>query len=164
MSFLPTTKQPSKHLALAMPDGRLPTIRLQKKKWEPKHLSQKHKSIIALHSQNVSREEIGQVCDCTPQYVSMVVATEKGQQYLRELEQYMDQRLRLTFGKAVDVIHKTLDSEDEEIALKAARLALDANGKLKSNPNEKKSAEDVVAEILARATVITNSNVQIVNK
>lgn len=147
-----------------MTEGKLPIIHFEKKKWNPKTLSQKMKHMIALHSQGVRREEIGQVCDCTPAYVSMVVGTELGQQYLVELEKYMDQRLRTTYGKAVDVIHDTLGSEDEEIRLKAAKLALEATGKLKPKEDTKKSAEDVVSDLLARATVILNSNVQIVQK
>lgn len=148
-------------IARIMGNPTLQTIRPTNGKWELKKLSQKHKTIIALHVQNLTREEISQVAGCTPEYVSMIVAQPLAQQYLAELEKYMDSRLKALYGKSVDAIQQGLDSQDEEVALKAARLQLEATGKMKKDDERGHSAEDVVAAILDRATVIIGQNVQV---
>lgn len=160
MSSFPPPTVPASSL-IGLPKDKLPTIRLAKQKWNPKSLSDKQKTMIALHVGGSKRDVIAQVCECTPEYVSMVVGTDKAKQYMAELEEYTDSRLRTAVTKAVDAIHDTLDSPDEEVRLKAAKLALEANGKLKPRDDKVQSAEDVVAAILAKATVIVGNNVQV---
>jgi hypothetical protein len=150
-------------LALALQDPNRRTIATSKPKWELKKLSQKHKTIVALHAQGVDRFEIAQVAECTPEYVSMIAAQPLAKQYLAELEQYMDSRMKTLYGRSVDAIANGLDSDNEEIALKAARLQLEATGKMKTERKDVQSAEDVVAAILNRATVIIGNNVQVNN-
>lgn len=143
----------------------LPTIRplVVKEGWELKKLSQKHKTIIALHIQNMSRADIATVAGCTPEYVSMIIRQPIAQAYFKDLEGYMDDRLRMTYGKAVDALVDCLDSEDEDVKLRASKLALEANGKLLPKPGGNQTAEDLVASILANATnVIIGQNVQVV--
>lgn len=144
--------------------GKLPTITPGDLKpgWVLKKLSQKHKHIIALHLQGVSRFDIGSVCGCTPEYVSMVVKQPLAQEYLRQVEAHMDEQLRVAGIRGTEVLLEKLDSTDEEIQLKAARLALESQGKLKPSDSKQKSAEDVVASLLAHATtVIVGTNVQV---
>lgn len=145
-------------LAAAVVEGKLPSIHIVPK-WELKSLSQKHKNIIALHAQSVSRTDIGQVCGCTPEYVSMIVAQPLAKEYLRELEQYMDSRLQTLYGKSVDVIQSGLAGNATDTQLKAARLQLEVTGKLKGDRNENQTAEDVVAAIMARVTVNVQNNI-----
>lgn len=132
-----------------------------KEGWVLKKLSQKHKHIVALHLQSVSRMDIGAICGCTPEYVSMLLRQPLVQAYLKETEAYMDERLRALQGKSIDAIESGLDSGDGELQLKAARLQLEATGKLKQVADKERSAEDVVADILARATVVIGQNVQV---
>ena len=144
---------------------KLPTIHIQKR-WELKRLSQKHRNIIALHAQCMSRTDIGQMCSCTPEYVSMVVAQPLAKQYLRELEQYMDSRLQAMYTKSVNVIDKGLDGDATDAQLKAARLQLEVTGKLKGDRNDNQTAEDVVMALLRAAaggTIAIGQNVQVVN-
>lgn len=133
---------------------------LSKTKWCPKKLSQKHKTIVALHLQNIKREEIGAVCGCTPEYVSMVVATPLAQQYMAELEAYQDDRLRRLYSKSVDAIDRGLSCGDSDVELKAAKLQMEAVGKLKPQAGNEKSAEDVVAQILAQVNITVNTGAQ----
>ncbi len=148
-------------------DKRLLTINPLKIKqgWELKRLSDKHKTIVSLHIQGVKRIDIAVIADCTPEYVSMIVAQPLAQAYMKELEAYTDDALKRTYGKAVEVIGECLDSDDEEIKLKAARLSLEATGKMKGTGEKAQSAEDLVANILANATnVIVAHNVQVNNR
>lgn len=144
----------------------LPTIHIEKVKegWQLKKLSEKHKNIIALHAQCVNRIDIGAMCGCTPEYVSMIVAQPLAKEYLRTLELYMDSRLEVMYGKSVDVIQKGLDGDATDTQLKAARLQLEVTGKLKGDKAQAQSAEDVVAALLKAASggvIAIGTNVQV---
>ena len=144
-----------------------PTIRLDqmaKEKWQPKTLTQKHKNIIALHVQGMKREDIGEFCKCTPEYVSMIIATPIAKEYLRDVEKYLDSRLHALYGKTVQVIEDGLSGAATDTQLKAARLQLEATNKLKHNEKDAQTAEDVVSALLKAAssgTVVIGQNVQI---
>lgn len=131
--------------------------------WTLKKLSQKHKTIVALHLQSMKREDIGKLAQCTPEYVSMLLQQPLVQEYLVDLERYMDTRLRSLYGKSVDAIERGLGSGDDEVALKAARLQMESTGKMKGQEVEKKSAEDVVAAILAHVNLTVNVNTGVSN-
>lgn len=145
----------------------LPTIRLDqmaKEKWQPKTLTQKHKNIIALHIQSMKREDIAEYCGCTPEYVSMIVATPIAKEYLRDVEKYLDARMNALYGKTVQVLEDGLDGIATDTQLKAARLQLEATNKLKHNEKDAQTAEDVVSALLkaaASGTVVIGQNVQI---
>ena len=144
----------------------LPTINPEKLRagWVLKKLSQKHKNVIALHAQSMSRADIGQMCSCTPEYVSMIVAQPLAKEYLRDIEKYMDSRLETLYGKTVDVIQAGLAGNATDTQLKAARLQMEATGKLKGGTAEVQTAEDVVSALLAAAakgTFIIGQNVQV---
>lgn len=121
-------------------------------KWQPKKLTEKHKNIIALHTQSMKRQEIAEYCGCTPEYVSMVVATDLAQAYMRDLEKYLDHRVKALYDKSVDVIHDGLNGIATDTQLKAARLQLEMTGKLKEGTTETQTAEDVVAALLKAAS------------
>ncbi len=150
-----------------MTDRLLPTLRLDlmaKDKWQPKHLTQKHKNIIALHAQGLSRSEISEFCKCTPEYVSMIVATPITKEYMADLDRYLDSRLSALYGKAVQTIADGMDGAASDTQLKAARLQLEATNKLGKADKEQQSAEDVVSAILKYAsagTVVIGHNVQV---
>jgi predicted component of type VI protein secretion system len=146
----------------------LPTINIDKLQegWKLQKLSQKHKNMIALHCQNVKREDIGQMCNCTPEYVSMILAQPLAREYLREVEKYMDSRLESLYGRSVDAIEAGLNGSATDIQLKAARLQMEATGKLKGDKAEAQSAEDVVAALLKHASsvggvIAIGNNVQV---
>lgn len=159
MSFTPGSSPSTAGASL-----QLPTIHIEQKKWVLKRLSQKHKNIIALHAQAASRYDIAQLVKCTPEYVSMVVAQPLAKEYLREVETYMDSRLHAMYGKTVDTISKGLDGLASDTQLKAARLQLEATGKLKGARGEEQTAEDVVAALLKHAAggiIAIGQNVQV---
>jgi hypothetical protein len=145
----------------------LPTINPEKlvEGWQLKKLSQKHKNIIALHAQNVKREDIGKTVGCTPEYVSMIMQQPLAREYMRDLEKYMDSRLEALYGRSVDVIQNGLDGDATDTQLKAARLQLEVTGKLKPKDSDKQTAEDVVSALLKYASsggvIAIGNNVQV---
>lgn len=128
-----------------------------------KKLSEKHKTIVALHAQATDRHTIAQMAECTPEYVSFVVKQPLAQQYLSEIQGYLDDRMRAMFHKSVDAIDRALECGNSDTELKAARLQMEAAGKLKSADKDQGTAEDIVASILERATVVIaqTANVQV---
>ncbi len=97
----------------------------------------------------------------------MVVATDLAQEYMRDLEKYLDHRVRSLYTASVDVIHDGLKGVATDVQLKAARLQLEMTGKLKENVTEQKTAEDVVAALLQAAaaggTINIAQNIQVNN-
>lgn len=131
---------------------------IQQKGFVLKKLKQKHKTMVALHLQGLKRDQIAQLAGCVPEYVSMIIAQPIVQEYLRDLEQYMDNRLRSLYGKSVDAIDSVLTSGSDDAKLKAARLQMEATDKMGKQEHGKQTAEDVVSAILAGIQVNVNVN------
>lgn len=120
----------------------------ERKAWEPKRLTPKHRQILSLYAQGMKREDIGALCKCTPQLVTMLATCEQGKQYLRNIEDAMDQELRGLYGSSINAIREQLESGSGENKLKAAKLQMQAIGKLGEKKEDRESAEDVIARIM----------------
>jgi len=129
------------------------------KQWILKKLTSKHREIISLRNTGISREDVGRLCNCTPEYVTMLIKQPLAQAYLLELQEEIKQDLRGLSGKAVQRVSKTLESGDDRAGLRAAEIVLEANGFIRVKGEESKAttAEDVVAKLFE----IHNSNVQV---
>jgi hypothetical protein len=134
------------------------TVEPTKPKWELKKLTTKHKRIVQAKVSGLQREDIAKLCNCTPEYVTMLMQQPLIQSLMKEHNSYIDQDLRDLTGSAVKVVRDMMDSPDDKVALTAATTVLRANGKLEpQGDGGKVTAEDVVAQLFA----IHNSNVQI---
>lgn len=120
----------------------------QVKKWEPKVLTPKHKQILSLVAQGMKYAEIGSLCKCTTQLIVMLVASEGGKGYLAQIEQQMDMRLRSLYNKSIDAIEDQLTAGNGENKLKAAKLQMQATGKLGREQEHHDTAEDVIQRIM----------------
>lgn len=98
-------------------------IRLQK-------LTPKHKQVLSLMAQGMDRISVGIATDFTPQYVSWLMKQEVCQEYLREIIAVAEAQLQAQFCQAVDVIGDTMRQGTEEGKLKAAKLQLEATGRV----------------------------------
>lgn len=130
-------------------------------KWEPvKGLSTKHKQILSLFAQGEKRSVIGKICGCTPEYVTMLAATEQGKKYVQEINAAVETRLEAMFDRAVDVIEESIDRDQPmETRLKGARLHAQLTGRI-SNDGDKRqtaSAEDIVKNLLLQVNVQVNN-------
>jgi DNA-binding transcriptional MerR regulator len=140
------------------PDVALPVVPV-KAGWVLQKLTTRHKRIVAAKAAGLSRSDIARLCNCTPEYVSMLLQQKLIQDYLTEQHIQIDQDMRDLMGPAVEAIRETLDSPDDKVRLSAAALVLKTNGKLGSSQGDDANltAEDVVAKLFS----IANSNVQI---
>ena len=127
--------------------------------WVLKKLTARHKRICALKMSGLAREDIATTCQCTPEYISMLMKQPLIVEYMGGLMKDVDDDLKHLTGQAVDTVRTMMGSGDDKVALSAAQTVLKANGKLggKSDEGEGATAEDVVAKLFA----IHSSNVQI---
>lgn len=130
------------------------------KGWEPKVLTPKHKQILSLVAQGMKYRDIGSLCKCTPQLIVMLGACSKGQEYLSFIEQQMDIRLRGLYSKSVDAIDDQLSNGSGENKLRAAKLQMQATGKLGKEAEKVDTAEDVIQRIM-QLNVNGDINIQV---
>ena len=116
-------------------------------RWNPKRLTPKHKQILSLYAQGMKRREIGAMCNCTPEFVTLLAGTEAGRAHLKELEEYMDGRMRNLYKKSIDAIEDQLETGKGADKIAAAKLQLQVTGKLGRTTEEKETAEDVIQRI-----------------
>ena len=122
-----------------------------------KKLSQKHKDMVMLSLQGLSREKVAEYCGCTPEYVTMINKQPLARAYIADLEGHLDLKLRGMYEKSIDAIKDGLNSPRVSDKLAAASLHLETIGKRTPRVDEgKESAEDVVSAML-----ISGNNVQV---
>lgn len=125
-----------------------------------KKLTKRHKHMLALKMQGVPRDEIGSLCSCTPEYVSMLAQQPLAKEYMHGLQAEIDSRLTGLFSRSVDAIADALaTSKPDDTRLKAARLQLQAIGKFNESAPPSRSAEDIVALILQNNGGLVQVNV-----
>ena len=98
--------------------------------WELKKLSPAHKQAAALLAQGLGRPLIAAACDFSPEYVTYLARQPLFVQYLREMTAAAQVRLDALFDQSVDVIADTLVNGGVEEKLKAARLQMEATGRV----------------------------------
>lgn len=97
---------------------------------ELKKLSPKHQQVAALLAQGVDRRTIAAACDYTPEYVTWLQRQPLFMAYVKEMNVAVAVRLEALFTKSVDVINETMENGGEEARLKAAKLQLEATGRV----------------------------------
>lgn len=117
-------------------------------RWQPKKLSQKHKTALTLYAQGMKLEEIHAVTGVSQVSLDLLVLSDLGRTYLQHLETLLDSRLRSLYGASVDAIQDQLQNGSGADKLKAAALQMKAIGKLGAGEEEKESAEDVIQRIM----------------
>ena len=145
------------HLTSLSMQETTPTIPAAKNPFVLKKLSQKHKDMITLSLQGLSREKVGEYCGCTPEYVTMICKQPLARAYLADIEAHLDLKLRGMYEKSINAIDSGLTSPKVSDKLAAAQLHLGTIGKLKAVATDsKETAEDVVTAML-----IQGNNVQV---
>lgn len=98
-------------------------IKLQK-------LSARHKQVLSLMAQGMDRQTCSIATKYTPEYVTWLLKQDICQTYLGEMVKVAESQLQAQFCKSVDVIGETLINGTEEGKLKAAKLQLEATGRV----------------------------------
>lgn len=137
------------HLTGAPPRSTFPIL---------KKLSNKHKNAIALLLQGLSHDEVAEAVGFRKEYMTVLLKQPLAKDYIRSLNEAMDVRLKALFGRSVDAIADGLNSQSSETKLKAAKLQMQATGRLEPEDDGRKTAEDVVTAILMGVKVDVNVN------
>ena len=99
-------------------------------KWVLKDLKGKHKNICSLIAQGVQRKQVASICSVTPEYVSMLLRQPLCMEYIAKLNEAVDVQLQAMHGAAVEAIGETLREGNFEDKIKAARLQMEATGRV----------------------------------
>lgn len=98
-----------------------------------KELSPKHKTVAAMLAQGVDREVVAAATDYTPEYITWLGGDPQFIEYVREMSRLAGTQLEALFVKSVDVIAENMLSGSNEDKLKAARLQMEATGRIGKN-------------------------------
>jgi len=118
-----------------------------------KKLSNKHKQAIALVLQGMSRVEVSEAVGFVPEYVTMLLQQPLAKEHIANVNRALDTQLEGLYEKSVEVIAKGLRHQDPDVALRAAKVQMQATGRLEPRDEGKKTAEDVVSAILLGVNV-----------
>lgn len=98
--------------------------------WTLKKLSVRHKEAASLLAQGCRRQEIAAITQFTPEYISFLTRQPLFREYVAEMGRFSEERLKALFDETVEVISDTLRNGTEEGRLKAARLQMEATGRI----------------------------------
>lgn len=126
-----------------------------------KRLTNRHMKIIGMHLEGMSLEQIAMNARVSIPTVSRVLNDPLATAILQKIYKGREEEIKALTGKAIDVVRKGMDGEQPM----GVRLrAVDRLAKLRETvlPKDKgaESAEDVIARMLERTTII-GENVQI---
>ena len=130
----------------ALPGSGKPRVILKK-------LSNKHKQAIALVLQGMSRADVSEAVGFVPEYVTMLLQQPLAKEHIANVNRALDTQLEGLYGKSVEAISKGLNHQDPDVALRAAKVQMQATGRLEPQEGGKKTAEDVVSAILLGVNV-----------
>jgi hypothetical protein len=122
--------------------------------------------MLEMHIAGWTNKETAEYLDCSPQTVSNVICSDKGQEFVKARMGALDQQFLGLFSKVIDTVSDGLDHEDMALRLTAADKWLKAHGRYapKSDHSDKVTAEDIVARLLDKGggkVEIHDSNVVI---
>ena len=106
----------------------LPKVQLQK-------LSQQHKDVMSLIAKGVGRQEVASIVGFTPEYVTWLCRQAVCQEYLQGIIAVVDFRLQAMTQDSVEAIHDVLKNGAPDARMKAAKLQLEAVGKIGAGKN-----------------------------
>lgn len=99
-----------------------PSTQLQK-------LNERHKTAAALVAQGVPRATVAQAVQYAPEYITWLQRQPVFIAYVREMNAAAAVQLEAMFAKSVTIIAEGMD-QGGEVALKAAKMQLEATGRL----------------------------------
>jgi len=132
-------------------DMSLPT---STRKVQLKELSPVHRTVAALLAQGVDRVSVAAAVGMDPNYITWLGGDPLFIQYVREMCKLAETQLESMFVKSVDIISEQMNSGSGEDKLKAARLQMEATGRV---GKDRRSHDDLETpdhlEVLAQRLV-----------
>jgi len=131
-------------------------IETSQRKVQLKELSPKHKMVAALLAQGLDRVVVAQSTDLTPEYITWLGGDTLFKGYVKEMSALAGVHLEALFSKSVDIIAEQMLQGSGEDKLKAARLQMEATGRLGKNPRqeEDESGSDRLEQLAQRLVAL----------
>lgn len=135
-----------------MDQSSLPTaIAEATSEWQLKELSPRHKNAMSLLAQGLDRQRIGEAIGYSAEYITWLARQPLCKAYLKEMSEYADARLIALTDSSVDAIAETLRLGSGDERLKAARLQMEAIGRIgRGRPEESRTPEGGLEALAGR--------------
>lgn len=117
--------------------------------WRMKELSEKHKTVAALLAQGLGRQEVAAAAGFTPEYISMLQNQPLFADYVREMTAAAATQLEALFCKSTDVIAEAMVAGNIDERLKAAKLQMEATGRIGRNAEQERPQQGDRLDVLA---------------
>jgi len=142
--------------ALARGDGALTPLRTRD--GHLLALTQQHKRVARLLAEGKTHEQVADEVKWSLEHIERLLLDPLFDQCLRKMIVNADQRLEAMYLRVVEVIGEKLESTDEDIQLKAARLQLEVTGRIGKGERPGAGAEDSINRLtrLAERLVALN--------
>ena len=127
---------------------------------ELKTLSPRAKQAIMLFLRGFSHQDISDEMGCSAAWVSKVINSSAAQQVIDDYLSYMDGEYSALYIKAVGVLRRALDSDDEKVRVGVATNLIKSRQE-KIDPSTGSSAEDIISRIFEGFTQINIDNRQV---
>lgn len=95
-----------------------------------KEMTAKHRQAMSLLAQGVGRQTIAELCEWTPEYITMLARQPLCQEYIKGIAEFVDMRFQAMAEQTADVISDTLRTGSEKGKLSAAKLQLEVTHKI----------------------------------
>ena len=118
-----------------------------KSEWTLKVLKPKHRQIASLLAQGCGRDEVAKLCGCTARHITILTKQPLFKTYLDEMRQTAEDMLQAQFVGSVEAIGDALRFGDVEERLKAARLQMEATGRIGNRANPYKESDSTVDRV-----------------
>jgi len=121
-----------------------------------KHLSPKQRLALRLYACGFTQEEIAEQYKLTPNAVSKMVTLPESQEYMKRIQEELDEEFQRLYGLVISSIRAGLSSLDMNSRLAASALWLKSSGK--ESLKLKLSAEDIIQELRKGNEIPLNKN------
>lgn len=124
-------------------------------------LKPKHYRIIKLHLQGIPNVEIADAMHMTQAQISIILNDPKVREIVSSVQKDWENEFYALEGKAVAAVRNGLSDDDPKNSLRAANIFFGEKRARQQDSGGPTSAEDVIQQMLDRATNIENLNIQI---
>lgn len=118
-----------------------------KEGWVLKELKPWHELVCSLLAQGMSMKDIAAIADCTPNYVSMLSRQDVIRKHVMDIAAFAGLQLEAQFAKSVDAIGEALITGNNKEKLMAARLQMEATGRVGSRKGDVEKVIDTNARL-----------------
>lgn len=116
--------------------------------WVLKELRPWHELVCSLLAQGMSGRDIAAVADCTPNYIYMLARQDLIKKRVMDIAAFAGLQLEAQFSKSVEAIGEALQTGNNKERLMAARLQMEATGRVGSRHAAEDGKKDMNDELV----------------